>query len=155
MGMTTGGGGGVRSDINVTPLVDVCLVLLIIFMVITPMLQKGQHVELPKAKHLATRKTPPGQKPVEPIVLAVKKDGTYWIDKDELSVDQLAARVDVAHRTNPNRPIMVKGDKRVEYGKVRALLKALEDDGIQGASLAAAKIKGAKGKGGDSEGNGD
>ena len=149
MGMSTGGGGGVRSDINVTPLVDVCLVLLIIFMVITPMLQKGQHVELPKAKHLAARHAKQGQKPVEPIVLAVKSDGTYWIDKDKLTVDQLAARVDLAHRQNPARPIMVKGDKRVEYKKVRELLKALEDDNIQGASLAASQIKGQGGKGGE------
>ena len=70
MGMDVGSKGGVRSDINITPLVDVVLVLLIIFMVITPMLQRGKHVELPKAHHVQT-----GQQNADPLFVTVTKDG--------------------------------------------------------------------------------
>lgn len=141
MGMDLGSGKGVKSDINVTPLVDVVLVLLIIFMVITPMLQKGVNVDLPEARHVASRETRPGQEAKEPLVLAVKADGTYWLDDDELATDEIAQRVEIAYRSEPGRPLLVKGDKAVEFGQVRTLIKALEDAGIQGASLAAAELK--------------
>lgn len=139
MGMDLGSGKSVRSDINVTPLVDVVLVLLIIFMVVTPMLQKGKMVDLPKAEHVATRKEDRDH-PVEPIVLAVKNDGTFWVDHDELKPEEITARVEEEHNGAPERPILVKADKDAEYGKVRKLLKSLEEAGIQGASLAAAKL---------------
>jgi biopolymer transport protein ExbD len=70
MAMDIGAKSGVRSDINITPLVDVVLVLLIIFMVITPMLQRGKHVELPKARHAAK-----GQSGPEPLFISVTTDG--------------------------------------------------------------------------------
>ena len=144
MGMDTGGGGGIRSDINVTPLVDVVLVLLIIFMVVTPMLQKGKSVDLPKARNVASRKAGGlGEAPPEPIVLAVTKKGEYFVDKTriEASPKAIAAHIEEARRMQPGRPILVKGDKAVKFGQVRTLLKALEAAGVGGASLAAAELK--------------
>src|SRR5881275_480559 len=72
MGLDVGSKGGVRSDINITPLVDVVLVLLIIFMVVTPMLQRGKHVELPKARHVATAT----QGQPDPLFVTVTKRGS-------------------------------------------------------------------------------
>src|SRR2546427_13230974 len=73
---------GVRSDINITPLVDVVLVLLIIFMVVTPMLQRGKSVELPKAKHAVT-----GQG-AEPAFISVTKDGNVYVEQDKKPATQ-------------------------------------------------------------------
>ena len=140
MGMDLGSGKSVRSDINVTPLVDVVLVLLIIFMVVTPMLQKGKMVDLPKAEHVATRKQDSSH-PVEPIVVAVKSDGTFWLDKTEIQPEDITGKVDTEHNADPSRPIIVKADKSAKFGKVRKVLKSLEEAGIQGASLAAAKLE--------------
>ena len=83
------GSKSVRSDINVTPLVDVVLVLLIIFMVITPMLQRGKPVTLPEAKHVSTL-----GKGGDPILLSVTKDGRVWLDgevhtKQEVKDEQI------------------------------------------------------------------
>ena len=144
MGMDTGGGGGIRSDINVTPLVDVVLVLLIIFMVVTPMLQKGKRVDLPKARNVASRKAKGlGEAPPEPLVLAVTKEGEYFLDKKKIEAtpEAIAARIEQARHDQPGRPILVKGDKAVKFGQVRTLLKALETAGVGGASLAAAELK--------------
>jgi len=75
MGMDTGARGAIKSDINITPLVDVVLVLLIIFMVITPMLQRGKSVELPKARHAMAGKEGP-----DPLFISVTKDGNVFIE---------------------------------------------------------------------------
>ncbi|RMG15378.1 MAG: biopolymer transporter ExbD [Deltaproteobacteria bacterium] len=153
MGMDTGSGsGGVRSDINVTPLVDVVLVLLIIFMVVTPMLQKGKTVDLPKARNVASRKAKGlGHAPPEPLVLAATKEGQYFIDKTEAPKDPaaIARLVEEARRKEPGRPVLVKADKTATFGTVRTLLKALEEAGIGGASLAAAELKDEAEKAGD------
>ena len=154
MGMSTGGGGGIRSEINVTPLVDVVLVLLIIFMVITPMLQKGKAVELPSAKNVASRKGVGGKAPPDPLVVAVTKDEVYFVDKAEVKdLDKLAEAISKGMEDNPEaQSILVKADKTVTYGKLRPVFKALEKLGQQSVSLAAAELKAPSAEGEDAEG---
>src|SRR5881398_666826 len=114
MAMDIGAKGGVRSDINVTPLVDVVLVLLIIFMVITPMLQRGKSVDLPKAKHAMDGKEGP-----DPLFVSVTKEGEVFIEQDKTpaSKEQLLAAMKEAADT-PGKRVMFKADQQTEYGKV-------------------------------------
>src|SRR5437763_1237950 len=105
------GGKGVKSDINVTPLVDVVLVLLIIFMVIGPMLQKGKSVQLPEAKNVAE---PKGGG--DPILISVTKDGKAWLNKKKVPLEELSDRL-VAEMDKPGTGggIVLKGDRDAEY----------------------------------------
>ena len=130
------GSKSVKSDINVTPLVDVVLVLLIIFMVITPMLQRGKPVVLPDAKHVSALKGGG-----DPVLVSVTSDGRIWIDKQEVALDQLSTELTVAMQMAPGSPVMVKGDKAVEYKKIRELILQISKTHLMGVSLAASEIK--------------
>src|SRR4051812_22407576 len=138
MGMDVGAKTGVRSDINITPLVDVVLVLLIIFMVITPMLQRGKSVDLPKARHAV-----PGKGEVDPGFISVTRDGNVFIEQDKQPAskeDLLAAMKEVA--STPGKRLMLKADMETEYGKVRPVLDLASKAKLKGVSLAAEEIKG-------------
>jgi len=126
----------VKSDINVTPLVDVVLVLLIIFMVITPMLQRGKPVQLPDAKHVSALKGGG-----DPVLVSVTSDGKIWVDKQEVPIDQLATELTVAMQMAPGSPVMVKGDKAVEYKRIRELVLQISKTHLMGVSLAASELK--------------
>src|SRR5437868_2261898 len=115
MAMDVGGKGGVRSDINVTPLVDVVLVLLIIFMVITPMLQRGKSVDLPKAKHAATA---PGGGP-EPAFISVTRDGRAYVEQEKTAASDEELMTALRAAVAQGKRVMVKADMETEYGKVR------------------------------------
>jgi biopolymer transport protein ExbD len=132
------GKSGVRSDINVTPLVDVVLVLLIIFMVITPMLQRGKSVELPKAKHAVAGKEGP-----DPLFISVTRDGDVFIEQDKTpaSKEDAMAAMKAAAET-PGKRVMLKADMETEYGKVRPVLDWASKSKLKGVSLAAEEIKG-------------
>jgi biopolymer transport protein TolR len=135
------GSKSVRSDINVTPLVDVVLVLLIIFMVITPMLQRGKPVTLPEAKYVSTL-----GKGGDPILLSVTKDGRSWLDgevhtKQELKDDQIEPELNLELQARPGVPIMVKVDRDVEYKRVRQVVLEISKTHVMGVSLAASKIE--------------
>ena len=110
----------VNSAINVTPLVDVMLVMLIIFMVVTPMLQKGPPVIMPKASD-------PPKKPEDKtqILITVAQNKDIYIDKERLgNDDQVAARLSEEFQRNKNASIVLKGDARLAYGDVKkAMLK--------------------------------
>ena len=137
--MDTGGNrGGVRSDINITPLVDVVLVLLIIFMVVTPMLQRGKHVELPKAKHVAAAA---GGSP-DPLFVTVTREGKTYVESDEVNKEQLLEKLRGA--MSMQKRVLVKADEETEYGKLRPVLDAASKAKLKGVSLAATEIKGAK-----------
>ena len=126
---------GVRSDINITPLVDVVLVLLIIFMVITPMLQRGKSVELPKAKHAVT-----GQG-AEPAFISVTKDGNVYVEQEKRPATKeevVAAMTDAAAA---GKRVMIKADVDAEYGKVRPVLDWASKAKLKGVSLAAEELK--------------
>src|ERR1700682_1623536 len=111
MSMDVGTKGGVRSDINITPLVDVVLVLLIIFMVITPMLQRGKSVELPKARHAMAGKAGP-----DPLFISVTKDGSIFIEQEKqpATKEDLMAAIMGAAET-PGKRVMFKADQETEY----------------------------------------
>jgi biopolymer transport protein TolR len=144
MGMDVGSAkGSVRSDINITPLVDVVLVLLIIFMVITPMLQRGKAVELPKAKHAAVNKEQDGAP--EPIFISVTKDGEVWVEQDKQpgNKESVMAALSAAAKT-PGQRVMLKADAETEYGKVRPVMDWASKAKLKGVSLAVEELKGAK-----------
>src|ERR687883_1385315 len=101
-----GGSKGVKSDINVTPLVDVVLVLLIIFMVITPLLQRGKPVQLPRAKLVSELKHGG-----DPILLSVTPDGRTWLDKVEVPRKELPEALTTEMASRPGAPLVLKGDR--------------------------------------------
>ena len=139
MSMDVGGNrGGIKSDINITPLVDVVLVLLIIFMVVTPMLQRGKHVELPKAKHVAGA---PSGSP-DPLFVSVTRDGKVYVEADEVTPDELLEKLKSAG--SRAQRVLVKADQDTEYGKVRPVLDKASKAKLRGVSLAASEIKGGK-----------
>ena|SRR5437870_917650 len=137
MGMDVESKGGVRSDINITPLVDVVLVLLIIFMVITPMLQRGKAVELPKAKHAAT-----GQQGPEPAFISVTRDGEMYVEQDKIPATKEQVMVALKEANAAGKRVMVKADIETEYGKVRPVLDLASKSKLKGVSLAAEELKG-------------
>src|SRR5438046_10001645 len=108
-----------NSEINVTPLVDVCLVLLIIFMVVTPMLQKGIPVNLPVTEE--PEKTPDTEKQLQ---ISVKSDGVVYLGSAVVRKDEVQGQLEKIHEKTPDREIAVKGDKQVKYGAVMDVLKA-------------------------------
>jgi len=127
--MAFGAGGGspdeVKGDINVTPLVDVCLVLLIIFMVVTPMLQQGVDVLLPEGPHSEKKPGKEGD-----LIVSIKPDGTVFVGQDWIPDRDLVKYVTAEHQKDPNRSVMLKADKRINYGKVRTVMKAANDAGF-------------------------
>src|SRR5215831_20536506 len=123
MAMAVGTGGGIKNEINVTPLVDVVLVLLIIFMVVTPMLQRGKDVKLP----IATKQKEPGAEPPDPMIVSITPDKRIWLEKDPVSDDQLKAALAGKLAAEPWKPILVKGDQSLTFGDVRKVLKDAQD----------------------------
>lgn len=119
------------SDINVTPFVDVMLVLLIIFMVAAPLMMVGVPLQLPKTT--ATKVTPPR----EPLVISIDKDGKLFIRKDPVNEDQLVARLQELHGSEPDSVVYVRGDKVLEYGKVMDVMSLVGKAGFGKISLVA------------------
>ena len=121
-----------NSDINVTPLVDVCLVLLIIFMVVTPMLQKGIPVNLPVTED--PEKTPDTDKQLQ---ISVKADGSVYLGPNVVRKDQVETALKEIQERTPDREIAVKGDKLVKYGDVLDVLRACREVGFNDVGLIA------------------
>src|SRR5229473_808899 len=142
--MAFGAGGGspdeVKGDINVTPLVDVCLVLLIIFMVVTPMLQRGVPVNLPMTSD--PEKTPDTEKQLQ---ISVKADGSVYLGPNVIRKDQVQSELEQLHQRTPDREIAVKGDKLVKYGDVLDVLKACREVGFNNVGLIAQPKKSGQG----------
>ncbi len=132
--MAFGMGGGspdeVKGDINVTPLVDVCLVLLIIFMVVTPMLQQGVDVLLPQGPHSEKKPGKEGD-----LTISIKQDGTVFVGQDWIPDRDLPKYLKAEHDKNPARAVMLKADKRISYGKVRIVMKAANEAQFSGVSI--------------------
>lgn len=127
--------GSVQSDINVTPLVDVCLVLLIIFMVVTPLLQSGVPVLLPET--LNPEKYPEGQHQVK---VAIQEDGKIFIGQDWIPTKaELIKRMDDMLKTDPQKEVVIKADKRLKYRDVREVMKALNEAGFTKVGLITTK----------------
>jgi biopolymer transport protein TolR len=124
--MAFGAGGGspdeVKGDINVTPLVDVCLVLLIIFMVVTPMLQQGVDVLLPVGPHAQKK---PGEE--GDLMISIKADGTVFVGQNWIPDKNLGTYLTSEYQKDPSRAVMLKADKRINFGKVRLVMKAANE----------------------------
>ena len=124
--MAFGAGGGspdeVKGDINVTPLVDICLVLLIIFMVVTPMLQQGVDVQLPQAPHAEKKPGAEGD-----LIVSIKQDGTVFIGDTWIPDRNLVTFLQAERQKDPNRSVMLKADARINFGKVRTVMKAANE----------------------------
>ncbi len=120
---------GTMSDINVTPLVDVMLVLLIVFMVAAPLMTTGVPIELPKtqAKQLAT--------PSEPLTISVQADRKVFIDKTEISLIDLPAKLQALAKNGNEEQLMVRGDTNVPYGAIMEVMGVLNSAGFTKISL--------------------
>jgi biopolymer transport protein TolR len=128
----------VNSAINVTPLVDVMLVLLIIFMVVTPMLQKGPPVIMPKASD-------PPKKPEEKtqLLVTIAQNKDLYIEKDKLPGDaEFAARLAEEYLRNKSATIVLKGDARLTYGDVKKALLKVKEAGFEQVGLITQKQDG-------------
>jgi biopolymer transport protein TolR len=123
---------GLNSEINVTPLVDVCLVLLIIFMVVTPMLQKGVPINLPVTEE--PEKTPDTDKQLQ---ISVKSDGIVYLGPTAVRKEQVDSELKTIHDRTPDREIAVKGDRSVKYGAVLDVLKSCREVGFNNVGLIA------------------
>jgi biopolymer transport protein ExbD/biopolymer transport protein TolR len=119
-------------EINVTPLVDVVLVLLIIFMVIAPQLEHGERVELPAV----TNPDAKSKAKLDPITVTVTASGTLFLEKEKLEGDaELRARLAALAAESPDRRVVLKGDGSLPYSKMRAVFAACQDVGLKGVSL--------------------
>jgi len=131
MGMESfGGRQDVKSEINVTPLVDVCLVLLIIFMVVTPMLQKGRPVLLPQTDN-------PGKKPESQneVLISVQADKTIFIDTKWFPDKEFLAKMKELGERASSKDLLIKADSRLNYGDVRNVMKMVKEGGFEKVAL--------------------
>jgi biopolymer transport protein ExbD len=136
MAMAVGGAKGVKNDINITPLVDVVLVLLIIFMVVTPMLQRGKDVHLPRA-----RQTGDDKQQADPLVLSLTPDKKIWVESVQFDEDTVEARVAQDMTADPNKRVLLKGDDTLTVGDVRQLMDHAKKAGAKTVELAVEQIK--------------
>jgi biopolymer transport protein TolR len=128
--------GNVKADINVTPLVDVVLVLLIIFMVVTPMIAKGVAVDLPKTAH-HNRKPDDGKD----IIVSVTKDELIYISGNRAQKENVTKQIADEKRRFPEKTIYVKADSRVKYGFAREVLELIHKADIDDIMLGTEDIK--------------
>ena len=124
------GSKGPQAEINVTPLVDIVLVLLIIFMVITPMLQRGAEVKLPKARHAQA-----DEDSGEATIISIKKDGSLHLGDDLITKELLEAELANILLAEPFKFILIKGDVEARYADVRVVMKICEDLGAKSVGL--------------------
>ncbi len=136
---SSGGGGGSRfrrrqafspiADINVTPLVDVMLVLLIIFMITAPLLQVGVPVDLPK-----TSAQQVGGKD-EPLVVSVNSKGEVFLGETKHEIAELSIKLKAVHEEKPDQRVFMRGDKAVDYGKMMEVMGVVIDSGFRQLGL--------------------
>ena len=138
MGMSSSGGRGeVSSDINVTPMADVMLVLLIIFMVVTPMLQKGTTVELAKTHNPTDM---PAADHDDAVLVAVTRDGKYWLNADKITIEQMGGKVNDLLATKMDKTVFVRSDARAKYGDVVAVVDTIRNAGVDKVGLLTERI---------------
>ena len=115
----------VMSEINMVPFIDVMLVLLIIFIITVPVMKHAVNVELPRASNEKEVVQP------QTLRLSVKADGTYWLDDQPVSDEQLAARLQTAGQENPQPDLHIRGDRDVRYERVAQAMAAAQQAGLK------------------------
>ena len=131
MAMDLGGAkGGVKSDINVTPLCDVMLVLLIIMMIVAPLLQQGISVKLPQANNTTDKPETQGQ-----TVIAISKDKAMYLNAKPVTEGELGQRVNELLENQKEKVVLIKADQEVDYGAVMAAMDQLRQAGIEDIGL--------------------
>jgi biopolymer transport protein TolR len=131
MAMSMGGGGGPKSDINMTPMIDVLLVLIIIFMVITPLTPKGLEALIPQPP-------PPNQPPQQDdrtVVVTINKDLSMLINTEPITESALGKRLEDIFKTRADRTMFVKGDPDIEYKTVAEVIDIAHGAGIDKVGL--------------------
>jgi len=139
MGMAVGGSKGVVSDMNVVPLIDILLVLIIIFMVITPTTPHGLDALVPQP-------APPNQKEdpallAKTIVVVVSANGKLMINQDETNWDQLGPRLEDIFKQRAEKVAFVKGDDNVDFAEVARAIDIMRSSGIDKVGLITAKVE--------------
>ena len=129
------------SEINVTPLVDVMLVLLVVFMVTAPLLTVGVPVELPQTQ------APPINEPKEPLVITLNREGVVYIQEASVAVDSLVPKLQAITGANPDAVLYVRGDKDINYGRVLEIMSLVSAAGFRKVSLVAEAPRGTAGAG--------
>jgi biopolymer transport protein ExbD len=133
MGMGSGGGRGeVTAEINVTPMADVMLVLLIIFMVITPMLQKGTSVELARTSNPIDM---PDADHDDAVLVAVTRDGKFYLGQERIAIEDLSVKVNDILSTKMDKTVFVKSDFRAKYGDVVTVVDTIRNAGVDKVGL--------------------
>jgi biopolymer transport protein ExbD len=130
-------GVGVRAELNVTPLVDVVLVLLIIFMVVTPLMRSAHGIELPKARSVQKASQRPGH-----VTLAITLGKTLMLGKREVKMELLGMEIRRLVAENPDTEVLVQGDKRLKFKEVKEVLDACHSAGVRRLALGARETTG-------------
>ena len=139
MSMAVGGGkGGAKADINITPMIDVLLVLIIIFMVITPLTPKGLEALVPQP---TPANQPQNQSDQRTVVIQIAKDHSMKINQEDTDDQKLGARLEEIFKTRAERVVFVKGDPDLEYQYVAKAIDIAHGAGIDKVGLMTAKME--------------
>lgn len=138
MSMASGGKKGLSADINMTPMIDVLLVLIIIFMVITPLVPKGLEARVPQP--------PPPNQPPPPendrtVVVIIEKDKSMKINQESILFENLSKRLEDIFKTRAERVVFVKGDPDLEYQEVAKVIDVAKGVGIDQVGLMTKKVE--------------
>ena len=126
-----------KSEINVTPLVDVMLVILIIFMLVTPLLQKGVDVALPEARNVEA--VPDDDE--HAIVLTLRLNGDLYLGSDPLDRSRLTEELEQRAKLAPSAMLQIRADREMPFGEIKELVRMARESGFEGAALVAEETK--------------